>query len=192
MIRWLFIFLLIFSCSNGPDTLVFPPGSMQPVVTGIYITNENEEELGVLGNPSYSHSATQNSNEISLSVSGIEDPAVVKANLPYPNPSSRIVTLRFSLLKRAKVNIFAVKAHGSDDFPESTFNLIGNAHYLAATNEPIKLIEEKVLQEGLHKITFDIPEYGFYRIYFQTENFLTWVDVLNIDIDSWFEFFGIY
>lgn len=190
MKKLLFILLFILSCSDGPQSIVFPPGSVRPVVARIILTDEAGNELGIWGSPYYSKSYFDNSYAFSREDSGISIvvPEVTRIRNPYPNPSVGSITLRYDLAKTSKLSILLVKARGSNELEQNIADIIGNAGYLVSNAS--KILYEGKKPAGFYAMTFSIPEPGFYRVYFQIDDYYLWADILNLpDIESRNSFF---
>lgn len=192
MKKWLLFFLFVLSCSDGPETIVFPPGSVQPVVTRVILTDSEGREFGIWGNPNYSMSFTDNAIKIeSIDSNIVLIPRTTRVENPYPNPAIGSMRLTFSVSKTSKVSIFAVKARARKDIPDEVIQLIGTASHITLT-PTINIWVKEVTAPGNYSIPFDIPESGFFRIYFQIGDSLFWKDILNLpDMDAWNEFFNI-
>lgn len=156
--------LFILSCSNGPEAIVYPPGSVQPVVTGIIITDSEGNDIGIWGNPGYSLIA-------------------------YPNPTMDRTTIIYNVPKRSRVLISAVKARLINELSDNLFNTLGEKSYIIANNSN-KILLDKDLPAGRYFMEFKVSEPGFYRVNFIIDDSFYWVDVLIFaESPSYIEFF---
>lgn len=170
-------FVLVFSACDNP--FVSTPGTqVKNIVTGIYITNETGETVGVWGNPSSTIQAVgKRTNSDNADEELNELPQSFSMGVPYPNPFKYSARVRFSLPQATRVNLWYETAY----LPE-TQNPLPNQ----SSQRPFQrfyLVENFALNAGVHEVHFDTSlneegedeeriSPGFYRMYLQTGSFV--------------------
>jgi len=165
-ITLIILLILCGSCTNNQDNpILYSPFGEMPVVTGLYFVGEaGPEFLAVWGNPSGRSLASPTIGDYTKVhfVSGGSTTLkiwVVPARLPQQK-SSEIVNLM-------------------------------NAHYDKVTGLGVATLVDGIKTPGYYEIIYNfvdsdgntLPE-GFYRIYIQVGDILTWCDVLNFRNES--------
>ncbi len=200
----IFLILLLavaFSCKS-PNENDIPPSSSdisQPIVTGIYITNNTgPETIGIWGTPS-DGSGTISAGYPLFSINsgnstdGVTDlkqisaesplPSAVKLYNPYPNPFVENCAISFSLPVQSNVVLYVVPARW---FGANSNDLNSSAGAITATPKrtAIAILIRRQLKAGLYEClwhSYDqngnpLPP-GFYRIYLRVGDTVCWHDV---------------
>ena len=174
--------LLTVSCNN-PTAIT--PGSLTNIVTGISITNEiSPGIISTWGTPDHGYSDPPTVAINSRNCDGLECefvPSTFAFFTPYPNPSDGNLFLTFQLPKPTKVKLWL-----------ETAIWVGNTKvpYPPVINRPFQRIEmlDMELVQGSHVVRMNEKSMctggnlypGFYRIFFETEEWLAWQDIYII------------
>jgi hypothetical protein len=175
----------ISTCSNPNDNdlPLHAPGLSTPVVTGLRVTGPSgPTEIavwGVLSDPV----AIIPFNSGGGHGGGL--PTYLNFSTPYPNPHDGNASMKFSLPRDSRVSLWIVRARWIGT-PNPDLTSFGGGTVPAPNNGAIRtLFHNIMLPAGYHVMTWDgrddhgeLAEGGFYRIYFQANEFTSWRDML--------------
>ncbi len=170
---------------NSPSPL-WAPHFQAPVATGIFITAETGDVVGVFGNPS-SRAALgdlKDNSNLQKAFSAVI-PTRFLLDVPYPNPSNGEMTIRFGLPKESEVAIFVVRASFMNH--EGRIVQFSNATIRSHGGLATDILFNRKAVAGFHSVNWSgrdqtgnpFPD-GFYRIYMQIGDEHLWQDVLLI------------
>ena len=152
---------LQFSCTrDSGEELLYSPDLKMPVVTGLFIAGpDSPEVLRVWGNPSGS-------------------------SFCYPTFSTS-TRIRFQIGESSVVKIWVVPARLPKQNQNDVYSKLGG-YFKNASGLSIATLMNEEKNPGTYEIQFDfknsrgnlLPE-GFFRIYKQIGDWLTWCDVLH-------------
>ena len=177
--------LMLFCCSlllfiSGCETAdMFTSSNIEaPVCPGIYITDEDSNNLGMWMEPYSPSYEFPNSNPNLF-------PITMKCSA-YPNPNNGGMVIRFPIpyQSNAEVTAYSILSPFADH--KNSVNYNGNS-YLYVNSDPVRTLYDGELNEGSHSIYWDgcdengnYPEDGFYRVYLSFDTYLAWVDVCMV------------
>ena len=173
----LLFFILLMACRDG-EAPMRAPNLQSPVVTGIRLTDEMGNEIGAWGDPSDKP----------------QDPSGGLFITTYPNPSDGIFTIRYDVLKRTHVKMWAVRSRTND---ESKARIAGGTVLFSPDDLADRVLVNQVKETGHYSVLWsrdnNIAE-DFYRIYLKSDESFVWVDVAifapcNLPLDLQ-DFFG--
>jgi hypothetical protein len=168
--------LLCLGCRSKETIPLRSPDFRTPVVTGIVITDEVGNELGIWGNPS-EFGAPESTQPLSVR----DVPRRPELASPYPNPTNIQLTIQYALPRSSHVKLWIVPAvlEGQEQEPLQ----FANASFAVPGGLAIRKMIDQVQPAGIHSVqwnTFDDNRQpapaGFYRIYCQIDELLLWRD----------------
>jgi hypothetical protein len=175
----------ISTCSNPNDNdmPLHAPGLSTPVVTGLRVTGPSgPQEIaiwGVLSDPVTIRPFYTGGGH------GGGLPAYFDFATPYPNPHDGFATMKFALPKESLLNLWIVRARWIGTTNPDLLS-IGGGTVPAPNNGAVRTLLRSIRQfAGYHLVTWDGRDdngepvrAGFYRVYFQTNEFTSWRDML--------------
>jgi hypothetical protein len=197
------LLIFLFSCKSPNENEIPPlsPDMSQPVATGIYITTNSPDPIGVWGNPSDGSSIisvgypvfsfnsgynmdtirVQKRNTVMRQISVI--PTAVNLHNPYPNPFEGVCVINYSLPMSSNVLLYVVPARwygkNSDDINSSV-----GAITAAPKRTAIAILVSMVQAAGMYACQWRVRDQngnslpsGFYRIYLRVNDTVCWHDV---------------
>lgn len=173
------LFLSLIACSDS-ETPLGAPGYKTPVVTGVVITSEIGEELGVWGEPSEN---ARPSNE-KINSGGITPTFPLEVFSLYPMPTNGSFTIQFAIGRESNVNIWIVQAENGVDHQAISSGNFWNSGLPSKDGIAIKTLVSRRFFAGVHQMIWDLKDdnhkkvtSGFYRVYVSAHNLLAWRDV---------------
>jgi len=185
------VFFLFNSCNNstGPDEesiFVFET----PVINGIIITNsDSPDEIGRWRNPQYPpgirYSVGKYSTENNVETEVPHAlPTILNIDHPFPNPTTDVVAIQYSLPVAAEVSVWIVKGRLPEEDPSGIKTGSGGVFVSPKNQIAAVIINNQSLTVGYYRVIFNgrvgdeyLPT-GFYRIYLKADNHLLWKDIL--------------
>jgi hypothetical protein len=147
-----------------------------PVITGIVITDETGEQVGVFGYPNERESLPSNK--------------YFRLDAPYPNPTYPSLKIDYAVPMKSNISFWVVKGTASVEIINNMAYYFNCQIFNSSNNYAIKLFEG-VKDPGYYEISFDgkdkygniLPD-GFYRIYEDVNGELMWRNLMILNSEG--------
>jgi len=179
----LYLGLIAVFLSACDNPFASTPGTQgKNIVTGIYITSEASELLGVWGNPSSYHNGAKRSKDPEITDEEEHVPLYFSFEVPYPNPFLPTAMVQFQIPESVKVSIWYESAY----LPDSESPL-PNQNRTARPFKKVYVLEEVLKKAGAHVVTLStrsgengeeiLAPTGFYRVFMKAGDFVAYHDI---------------
>lgn len=185
---YLLFFSIVLFFSNCDKPFATTPGTQgKNKVTGIYITSESLEIIGVWGNPSSDKNGIRKKKEVELSDEELPyAPNSFELNIPYPNPFAGSATVQFQLPVATSINLWYETAYlDQSDVP------LPNQSKIERKFRKVYMIKDQNKPAGIHSVQLatllnNNDEFdengeriapGFYRVFLQAGSFIAYHDI---------------